>query len=141
MKKFTPQNFESIFDHFSSIYIKGLKFERRDHEIMDDFLRSNSNLKSWSVLNFHTFLITILSVIRHISKWLLQQKKHIFPHTNISYPLIRAPTSAYKEVKNLDFRKIWCALFCCNTRFEIHLFALLMNTYPFIADFKQVFGC
>ena len=30
-----------------------------------------------------------------------------------------------RKVRNVSFRKIWRALFSCNTRFQIHPFALL----------------
>ena len=33
----------------------------------------------------------------------------------------------------LVFRKTWCALFCCNARFEIHPFALLSMSCNFTA--------
>ena len=51
---------------------------------------------------------------RRISKQVLQKNKapQIFRKENISYPL-----------------KIWRALFSCNTRFEIHPFALLLPYY------------
>ena len=69
-----------------------------------------------------------------------------FQKTNISYPLMRTRTCAYQGVRNvgffptpwyahvrvrirgkemLVFRKIWCASFSCNIRFEIRAFVLL----------------
>ena len=56
-----------------------------------------------------------------ISKRVLQENKarQIFRKRNISYLLIRTRACAYQGVK------IWCALFSCNTRFEILSFALL----------------
>ena len=55
-----------------------------------------------------------------ISKQVLQENKahEIFRKTDISYPLIRG-------WEMFVFRKIWRALFSCNTRFEIRPFALL----------------
>ena len=47
--------------------------------------------------------------------------------TNISYPLIRTRTCAYQGVKKFAFRKIWRALFSCNTHFDIHPFCLITD--------------
>ena len=57
-----------------------------------------------------------------ISKRVLQENKahQIFQKTNISYPLIST---------RKFFWKIWRALFSCNTRFEIHPFALLPTNW------------
>ena len=60
-------------------------------------------------------------------KRVLKESKacQIFRKTNFSYFLIHTPACAYQGVRNVHFRKSWGALFSCNTRFEIHPFALL----------------
>ena len=59
-----------------------------------------------------------------ISKRVLEKNEsgQIFRITNISYSLIRT-CSVGKKCS--FFRKVWRALFTCNTRFEIRPFALL----------------
>ena len=63
-----------------------------------------------------------------ISKRVLQENKarHVFQKTKISYPYVSyARACAYQGLEMFVLRKIWRALFSCNTRFEIRLFALL----------------
>ena len=66
-----------------------------------------------------------------ISKRMFQENKarQIFRKTNTYYPLITTRRYEYQGVKKFIFRKIWCALFSWNTRFEIRLFALLPTIF------------
>ena len=45
--------------------------------------------------------------------------------------------SAYQGVRNVGFRKIWCALFCY-IRFQIHLFALSATNCSSCTDYSYL---
>ena len=62
---------------------------------------------------------------------MLQENKarQIFQEENISYPLIRTRACGYQGLEMFVFRKIWRALYSCNTRFEILPFPLLPTTH------------
>ena len=69
-----------------------------------------------------------------ISKWVLQENKagHNFQKTNISHH------TSDKKLEMFVFRKIWRALFSCNTRFEIRIFALLpTNSASKVFNFRK----
>ena len=54
-----------------------------------------------------------------------KQRTPNFRKINISFPLMRKRGCAYEGVKNVRFRKIWCALLSWYKYFEICSFALL----------------
>ena len=102
--------------------------------------RFRQQILKWVILSFAYFAGN--KAKGRISKRVLLENKirQIFRKTNISYPLIRTPTCAYQGVKNVCFWKICCALFSCNTRFEISPFAQLPTNFE-KKKRKKKFAC
>ena len=125
--------------YFITIHEKGKK-ERLDKHYLTTYLRETHSLvveaSPDSSITFLAFAklkpknelllkdtqFDDCKVKSRISKRVLQENKahQIFQKTIISYPLI--------SIRKF-FWKIWRALFSCNTRFEIHPFALLPTNW------------
>ena len=80
-------------------------------------------------------LVGIKAKRKRISKRVFQenQARQIFRKTDISYPLIRARTCAYQEVRNVCFSENLAYLVFLKHRFEIRPFGLLPTNYKFLA--------
>ena len=79
------------------------------------------NLMYWTEVFLEDMHIVHNKIKGKISKRVLQGNKHAKFSENENF----LPPDRHTGLKILIFRKIWRALFSCNTRFEIHLFVLL----------------